>query len=849
MTTNRSYLFRVAALAAVLLTLAGCSILPRETPTPGAALTFTPSPTTSPTAGVQATATEPPTVQPGDTAEPTGTPPPTEGATVTAPTATATSTQAPQAPTATSQPTNTGVPPSPTARPTNTPVPPSPTARPTNTPPPPAITDWRGEYFDDRSLQPPPVVVRNDRVVDFQWAAGQSPAPGIPSENYSARWSRDWNFDTGNYRFQLIVDDGARLWVGGNLIIDAWSDGAPREYSATLYLQGQVPIRLEYYNHLGSGRARLNWDRVTSYPDWLGSYYKGTDLTGLPYFQRNDPSIDFNWGAGAPRSDMPADNFSVRWSRRVNLDRAGNYRFQIAADDGVRFWVDGRLVVDDWTDGYKERDISLSLTAGGHDLRLDYYERLGGALIRLSITYVTAPATATSTVTATPTATATRQPPTATFTPTATRQPPTATFTPTATGQPPTATFTPTATGQPPTATFTPTPQPPTSPPPLRPDITLQAIQGEENRALRVTGTGWPANTPVDLFLNRIMPEGELMTNVGQVTTGSQGNFVTRVDLLPLQELRRAQSLQIVARTPDGAYEARATIQVFGGLLPTPGAPPVVVTPGGGMGGIGSPVPFRPMRATAERFALTEPTYLVLDSAEAWAQYFGSEPPPGDPRVNWEREYVVGAFLGAQPPNVSADVAAVTARDGTIVVRLSSPVAATPVEGQQNVARSFIRIERAEVERVLGGAAEPSFAFVDAGGALLAQGTPGAEPLGSGMSLRSAPAPSEPGALALPGESAEQTPEAQALKEAPAEVPEEAPAEVPEEAPAEVPDELPDEAPAEEDVPEAATEAETEAQPAPRTAALGWVVLAVWAIAIAALAAGAYLLIRHLRRS
>ena len=120
-----------------------------------------------------------------------------------------------------------------------------------------SITDWRGEYFDDRGLEPPAVVVRNDRVVDFQWSAGQSPAPGIPNENFSARWSRDWTFETGNYRFQLIVDDGARLWVANNLIIDAWTDGAPREIAATLYLQGQVPIRLEYYNRLGGGRASL----------------------------------------------------------------------------------------------------------------------------------------------------------------------------------------------------------------------------------------------------------------------------------------------------------------------------------------------------------------------------------------------------------------------------------------------------------------------------------------------------------------------------------------------------------------------------------------------------------------
>jgi hypothetical protein len=599
------------------------------------------------------------------------------------------------------------------------------------------------------------------------------------------RWTRDWTFETGNYRFQVVVDDGARLWVGGNLIIDAWADGAPREYAATLYLQGQVPIRLEYYNHLGSGRARLQWDRVTRYPDWLGSYYKGTELTGLPHFQRNDPSIDFNWGAGAPRADMPADNFSVRWSRRVNLDRAGTYRFQIEADDGVRFWVDGRLVVDDWQDGYTTHDTSLDLTAGGHDLRLDYYERLGGALIRLAISYVSTP--------------------------------PTATFTPTATS-------TPTATGQPPTATSTPTPVQPTSPPSLQPRISVEPIPGEQGRALRVTGSGWPANTAVDLFLSRIGPDGELSTSVGQATTDPQGGFQARVDLPLLEGLGPGERLEIVARTADGAYEARAPFAFVGTISPTVPVPPQV-TPRGEVGGPRS-VPFDPIQTSAERFALAEPAYLALDSAQAWAQHFGPEAPPASPPVDWEREYVLGAFLGAQPAGVGVEVESVVARNGTVVVQLSP---ATPAEGQQNLPRALIRVSRADVARAVGAAAAPTFAFVDASGLLLAQGAPGPEPLGAQMAMQAAPAPAEPGALALPGgeESAQPTPEPEAQAEALKDVP------------------------AEEEMPAAAeptAQAGIQAAAAPRTAALGWGVLALWVIVIAALAVGAWLLIRRLRR-
>jgi hypothetical protein len=422
--------------------------------------------------------------------------------------------------------------------------------------------------------------------------------------------------------------------------------------------------------------------------------------------------------------------------------------------------------------------------------------------------------------------------------------PPTATFTPTATGVPPTATFTPTATGVPPTATFTPTPPAPA----LQPQITLAPIPGEQGRALQVTGRGWPANTRVDLFLNRITSQGETSTNVGQVTTDAQGNFQTRVDLPPLQDLVGAERLEIVARTADGAYEARAAVQILGGLVETPTRPAQPQATPGGMTGRVS-VRFDPIQASAQRFALAEPTYLVLDSAAAWAQHFGPEAPPADPPVDWGREYVVGAFLGAQPAAVDARIQSVTAEGGTIVVRLMSavPQAGAPAADQQNLPRSLFRVSRADVERVLGTTAEPSFSFVDASGALLAQGTPGPEPLGAPMAMLSAPAPSEPGALALPGgeESVELLPvpeaaaEAEAAKEAPVAEPEIM-------AEAEAEPEMAAEAEA-----EPFAEAEEPGVQAGTTqggAVLGWAVLALWAVIVAAVIAGLWLLIRRLQR-
>jgi hypothetical protein len=80
------------------------------------------------------------------------------------------------------------------------------------------------------------------------------------------------------------------------------------------------------------------------------------------------------------------NNFSVRWEGLVRAEATGNYRFQTVSDDGVRLWVDGVQVIDNWTDHSATTDTSanVGLTAGEtYDIRLEYYENSGQAEIRL----------------------------------------------------------------------------------------------------------------------------------------------------------------------------------------------------------------------------------------------------------------------------------------------------------------------------------------------------------------------------------------------------------------------------------------------------------------------------------
>ena len=108
-------------------------------------------------------------------------------------------------------------------------------------------------------------VTRVDPTVDFDWGSG-SPAPAIGANTFSARWTGQVEAQfSGVYTFYTQSDDGARLWINGQPIINNWSDRAPTESSGTIQLvAGQrYDIRMEFYEKNGTATARLLWSSAS----------------------------------------------------------------------------------------------------------------------------------------------------------------------------------------------------------------------------------------------------------------------------------------------------------------------------------------------------------------------------------------------------------------------------------------------------------------------------------------------------------------------------------------------------------------------------------------------------------
>jgi hypothetical protein len=112
-----------------------------------------------------------------------------------------------------------------------------------------------------------------------------------------------------------------------------------------------------------------------SVPGLTGTYYQGPNFR-QQVLVRTDSNVDFQWGQGAPDPSLLHRAFSVRWTGQITAPTSEIYTFSTVADDGVRLWVGGKLIIADWHDQFATAARgSIQLQTGQtYDIRLDYFE-------------------------------------------------------------------------------------------------------------------------------------------------------------------------------------------------------------------------------------------------------------------------------------------------------------------------------------------------------------------------------------------------------------------------------------------------------------------------------------------
>ena len=115
-----------------------------------------------------------------------------------------------------------------------------------------------------------------------------------------------------------------------------------------------------------------------------GEYFANMTLAGNPVLTRTDPIVSFDWGEGSPDPVLPRDSFSVRWTGKLVVPASGLYTLSVASDDGVRLFIDSNQIIENWSKHPPELvSKSMTLEAGrAYDVRIEYFESTGGALMR-----------------------------------------------------------------------------------------------------------------------------------------------------------------------------------------------------------------------------------------------------------------------------------------------------------------------------------------------------------------------------------------------------------------------------------------------------------------------------------
>lgn len=261
---------------------------------------------------------------------------------------------------------------------------------------------WLVSGYANTDLTGEPVVRAEAPIIDFNWGTGVA-YPGLPADNFSLRYERTIDFAPGYYRLEATYDDGVRVYVNNQLVINDWQVGAQRTSAWQGNLSGAQPVRVDYMENTELALLRFVYGQTSAPPPtptplpppsqppsngWLATYYSNPSLQEPAILQRVEPKgspypLNYEFSIGSPVPGIvPEDNWSARWRGRFYFE-GGDYRFLARGNEGVRVYLDGIRLIDAWPNSQDTVSNTFNaLGAGEHEVTVEYYEIGGTAWVR-----------------------------------------------------------------------------------------------------------------------------------------------------------------------------------------------------------------------------------------------------------------------------------------------------------------------------------------------------------------------------------------------------------------------------------------------------------------------------------
>ncbi|MBE2225063.1 MAG: hypothetical protein IAF02_26220, partial [Anaerolineae bacterium] len=132
-----------------------------------------------------------------------------------------------------------------------------------------AQSSWLAVYWNNKNLEGSPVLIRpefddnHNPGININWGFDSPDDATVNKDYFSARWTRNQYLEPGRYRFTASADDGVRVWVDDQMLIDGWINQVFTTYTGYIDVEGgSVPIRVEYYDNQHHAMINVNWTRV-----------------------------------------------------------------------------------------------------------------------------------------------------------------------------------------------------------------------------------------------------------------------------------------------------------------------------------------------------------------------------------------------------------------------------------------------------------------------------------------------------------------------------------------------------------------------------------------------------------